>query len=323
MIFAAVAAALFITSTAALASGLDDGNAGLDALDSKQYAEAVRLLTRAINSGDLPLGQKELAYLSRGQAYLGEGNRKSAIVDIEHALKLKPDDPDAKAALADASATKGAPRSSIAEPERRPATNAWGILASLAGQYWMQIDGQPVQYNQYKWETPGLILAYTGLDRSGNVIVGRFQLDPTTSQISDLTLYKGQTTLGTVEVAPDHFVEEGDQRGTHVRLTYQQTSAGAFQVTAQTLQKGEWHTAKTINVVQVSSDFVQALSWKQNAGTSNDAASSFFRDLGSAIKQGALTGVANGVQQRTQDAITPPPPPPPPPPKCRRFEANC
>jgi tetratricopeptide (TPR) repeat protein len=87
-------AALTLLVSAALADGLSDANAGLDALNRGDYSAAVRLFTQAINTGQLSSADKELAYVKRAQAYLGEKNNKLALADLDKAQELDPSDKD-------------------------------------------------------------------------------------------------------------------------------------------------------------------------------------------------------------------------------------
>jgi tetratricopeptide (TPR) repeat protein len=82
-------------STASHAGAVDDANAGMDALNASQYAKAVLLFTRAIQSKKLAPADTESAYVERGKAYLGERNAKLAAADFDHALKLNPGDEEA------------------------------------------------------------------------------------------------------------------------------------------------------------------------------------------------------------------------------------
>lgn len=93
------ALAVLVTTSVALANATDDGNAGLDALNSGAYDKAITLFTRAIKSGELAGDDKEFAYLNRGKAYLGKQDYKDALPDLREALRLNPDDADAQGSL--------------------------------------------------------------------------------------------------------------------------------------------------------------------------------------------------------------------------------
>jgi tetratricopeptide (TPR) repeat protein len=87
----ALVGAAFLVSIAS-ASSMDDGNAGLKALNRGAYGEAVRLFSQAISAGDLAPDDQEFAYLNRAKAYIGAGNGTAATNDLRFAVRLKPDD---------------------------------------------------------------------------------------------------------------------------------------------------------------------------------------------------------------------------------------
>jgi len=86
-------------SEASGGSATKAAQAGMEALNSGDYARAITMFTRAINSGRLSADDKELALLSRGKAYLGKGAYRDAITDLNRALHMKADDQDAQAAF--------------------------------------------------------------------------------------------------------------------------------------------------------------------------------------------------------------------------------
>ena len=81
-------------------ASMDDGAAGMRALDNGQYDRAIRMFTRAINAGDLYPDDAELAYFNRAKAYFQRGDAEMALSDLSHALKLNASDADAQAAVA-------------------------------------------------------------------------------------------------------------------------------------------------------------------------------------------------------------------------------
>lgn len=90
----------------AQARGVDDGNAGLAAMESGDYDSAISLFTRALKRGGLAGDDREFAYANRGRAYLKKGDFSSAIVDLDRARQMKPDDADAQNDLVAALAAK-------------------------------------------------------------------------------------------------------------------------------------------------------------------------------------------------------------------------
>lgn len=134
--------AALLAASAAHADGVADGNAGLEALNAGDYDRAVGLFTRAIDHGGLAPDDKEFAYANRGRAYLKKGDASAAIVDLDRARRLKPDDADAQNDLVAALSVKlpaagvpGAPRISAVSAARPSGAQApgSGILGALIG----------------------------------------------------------------------------------------------------------------------------------------------------------------------------------------------
>jgi tetratricopeptide (TPR) repeat protein len=98
---------LMISVSVARADGLSDANAGLDALNHGDYSRAVMLFTRAIKIGKLSPADKELAYVKRAQAFLGEKRADLALADLDKAQALDPKDSDIAALRAQAQPGSG------------------------------------------------------------------------------------------------------------------------------------------------------------------------------------------------------------------------
>jgi tetratricopeptide (TPR) repeat protein len=78
-------------TTLAWASGLDDLKAGNTALfQGKNYDEAIRLYSKAIESGELSREQLSLAYVLRGIAWGTKGDTDKAMVDFNKAIEIDP-----------------------------------------------------------------------------------------------------------------------------------------------------------------------------------------------------------------------------------------
>jgi tetratricopeptide (TPR) repeat protein len=71
----------------------------MDAMNAGDYARAVTLFSRAIDSGRLSPEDLELAYLSRGKARLQRGDYRAALGDLDNALHRNPDDQEALQAI--------------------------------------------------------------------------------------------------------------------------------------------------------------------------------------------------------------------------------
>jgi tetratricopeptide (TPR) repeat protein len=84
-----------VLASAAEASALSDASAGMATLQSGDNDGAIALFTRAIGEG-LKGDDRELAYASRGKAYLNKQDFSDAIADLDRARQMKPDDNDAQ-----------------------------------------------------------------------------------------------------------------------------------------------------------------------------------------------------------------------------------
>jgi tetratricopeptide (TPR) repeat protein len=91
--------ALVLAVSGARAGPLDDANAGLAALQSGDNDGAIALFDRALASGRLRGDDLEFAYAARGQAYLNKKDLPNAILNLDKARQMKPDDKDAQVAL--------------------------------------------------------------------------------------------------------------------------------------------------------------------------------------------------------------------------------
>jgi hypothetical protein len=80
-----------IAATAALAQSSDLA-AGVQALQRGDNVEAVRLFSRALDSGGLTPAEQESAYAQRARASLATGDAADAIDDARKALAINPND---------------------------------------------------------------------------------------------------------------------------------------------------------------------------------------------------------------------------------------
>lgn len=139
---------LLVLTSAVRANGLDDANAGLAALNAGEFDHAISLMTRALASGQLRGDDLEFGFACRGRAYLKNADYSSAIVDLDRARRMKPDDQDAQgdleqalAVLAPVSSIPGVGRGVTVSQARQaagsqtpPRTNFWtGLRDALAG----------------------------------------------------------------------------------------------------------------------------------------------------------------------------------------------
>jgi tetratricopeptide (TPR) repeat protein len=81
---------MFFLASPAWAGGLDDANAGLAALNGHNYDEAIRLYTKAIESGELSQKDLSIVLYNRGLAWKDKGDYDKAIADYTKAIELDP-----------------------------------------------------------------------------------------------------------------------------------------------------------------------------------------------------------------------------------------
>jgi len=74
---------------------LDDAKTGLAAAQAGNYDEAIRLYTKAIESGELSQENLSIAYHNRGIAWDDKGDYDKAIVDYTKAIEINPRDANA------------------------------------------------------------------------------------------------------------------------------------------------------------------------------------------------------------------------------------
>jgi tetratricopeptide (TPR) repeat protein len=302
MLYMAAIMAAFVASSAQ-ADAIVDGKAGLTALDQGSFSAAVRLFTKVLADRHISSDDRELAYLSRGKAYAGLHKKTLAAADFHQALKLKPNDTEASVALA------GLTQKQVAVAAAPPSpTSPWGAMATLAGSWWLTSDTAAEEYIGYQWTTPDQVLTFTGMDRSGNQITGRFERDPATGQIAGVQVYKGKTNMLTATPASDGFIVESERKGVKVRETMAVERPGQFQDVSQAFKDGNWTTIRNVTVTKTYPEAIQALGWGKQAQAASGAGDggavgNFFKALGGALLNSAATGLANGVQNKVQGAV--------------------
>lgn len=85
-----VALAVFGAASPAYSGPLEDMAASITALQKGEWAEAVSLITRALDSGQLPADALVPAYGNRGMAYYKLGQNEQAITDLTRSIELIP-----------------------------------------------------------------------------------------------------------------------------------------------------------------------------------------------------------------------------------------
>jgi len=91
----------------AWAGGVDDAKAGLAAFQERNYNEAIRLVTKAIASGELSREQLWGVYQLRGLVWSDKGDYDKAIVDYTEAIEIDPKNAIAYYSRGNAWAAKG------------------------------------------------------------------------------------------------------------------------------------------------------------------------------------------------------------------------
>src|SRR5215469_6083477 len=85
------AVALLAAASSACASGYQDFNQGVAAINRDDNSAALQLLTKALSEPDLPDHLKPAAHLERGEIYMDSNKFEAALTDFNAALQLKPD----------------------------------------------------------------------------------------------------------------------------------------------------------------------------------------------------------------------------------------
>lgn len=303
--FLAAAAALLLAG-AAVANGVEDGNAGLEALNRGDYDLAVRLFTRAIAAADLTPDDREFAYVNRGRAYLGKKAYKLAAADFRAAGRIKPGDDDAQEGLRLALAgTRGEPvRLAPRLPTQAQLIARWGAMGGLAGKYWLLSGKGPQMWARYGWQEPGRVLTFDGSDRKGRPIAGQCTLDERAGAIACATSYQGATSDSVVALRPDGWEESLSGNAVQVRQGFSRIGPDAFTVTSRTYRNGAWSTAAPLSLAAVPEQTIAALRWKPHKGSPFVR---FLGDLGKSLIAVTAAG-APDAQGHDQGDSNPPPP---------------
>ncbi|HEY0314550.1 MAG TPA: tetratricopeptide repeat protein [Allosphingosinicella sp.] len=304
----AAAALALLLAGAALANGVEDGNAGLEALNRGDYDLAVRLFTRAIAAADLNPEDREFAFVNRGRAYLGKKAYKLAAADFRQAGRMKPGDEDAQEGLRLALA--GARGDAVRLPPRAPSQAQliarWGAMGTLAGKYWLLSGGKgPQMWARYQWQEPGRLLAFDGSDRKGRPVAGQCALDAAASTIACATSYQGATSDSAVALQANGWEESLSANTAQVRQSVSRAGPDAFTVTTQTYRNGTWTTAPVLSLAAVPEETIAALKWKAHKGSPFVR---FLGDLGKSLLAVTVAGAPDQGQGQDQGDPNAPPP---------------
>jgi tetratricopeptide (TPR) repeat protein len=237
-------------STTAWANAGDDGNAGLAALNSGAYDQAIRLFTHALKSGELTGDDKEFAYLNRGKAYLGKGEYKLGIADLAAALKLKPDDSDALATLEGAQP----PGATHGRNSQAASATGWGLLGDLAGRYfWYEIPGKDphLVVIHFEWAEPQQALNYWIRGKSSTIAAGAYRLDPATNKIAEAEAMINGVFYATVSVSRAGTTEFFFINGAPRKVLTTRSPDGSYTDKAQSYANGSWQDADSVTLVEL------------------------------------------------------------------------
>lgn len=245
-----------------LAGGVEDGTAGLDALNRGAYSDAVRLFTRALKDGKLSPDDREFAYFNRGQAYARKGDYKDAVADFRKAVHLKPDDTDAQNGLQSA---LSAVQSGSAQGDKAQAARGgdpWGVLSKVAGRYyWFPIPGKDPQfaYLHFEWATPQQVLSYSVRIKKGALIIGEYSLDQSTGKLLEAARVSNRVVYGTAETSADTLIEFSFDNEKPTKTTTKLLADGSAISNVQIYSDNSWkNTGSSMTMVEVTQETLEA-----------------------------------------------------------------
>jgi len=252
-------------ATSAHATGVEDGAAGLDALNRGAYDEAIRLFTRALQPGRLTPGDREFAFLNRGAAYTAKGDYVHAIADLKEAVRLKPDDDDAQNSLQAALAKQaGDTDEEAAAPPPGQAggsNDSWGLLSAMAGHYyWYQLAGKDPQeaYVRVAWVTPQTALSLSVNNKSDQLLICEYKIDAKTGEIIFAAVASDKAEYGTVSATKNGNLVYGYVNGAPTRDIIRPQADGSIRDTSQVYTNSTWKDAGSVVLVEATVDELTA-----------------------------------------------------------------
>jgi len=141
---------------------------GMNALHNGDADRAVALFSRAIESNRMARDDLELAYVSRGQAYLKQSQYRHAAEDVDSALQIKQDDADAQAALVEALGKLPAPAPApVIDPGacKKNMTSQGSAMGGLFSSLFSSQLGSSAPAGKSGGKTFTSFLDYQGVDR--------------------------------------------------------------------------------------------------------------------------------------------------------------
>jgi len=245
-------------------TALDDATAGLDAYNRGAYDDAIRLFTKAIQSGRLSSSDKEFAYLNRGNAYAGKGDYPRATADLKLALKLKPDDTDAQQALQAVVDKQSEGADEQAQASAAPVGGgaaAWGPLAAMADHYyWYQSAGQPDHsaYVKVSWATPQEALSLSIKTKDDQPEIYEYKLDDKTGKIIVAGVVSSASVYGTLKVTARDVTLYAYADGTPSRSVIRPRPDGSYVRQNQTYSDGHWRDGASAAFLPTTADELTA-----------------------------------------------------------------
>jgi tetratricopeptide (TPR) repeat protein len=250
-------------STFACATGVADGEAGLQAFNRGAYDEAIRLFTRALNARDLSQDDREFAYFNRGNAYLRKGDATDAVADLREAVRISPADADAQGALREALAGQARRAPESRTVARLPDGGRWGLLGSMVGRYyWYQIAGVDPHKAvvHVEWATPDQTLSISIRSKAGLVQVVEYQFDVATGKLLTAAVAGKEVFYGTAEVSGTALTGYSYFKNTPIKDSLTIAADGSLREHEQHFSDGIWNDSESGNVlfVEVSQEILEA-----------------------------------------------------------------
>ncbi|HEX3701187.1 MAG TPA: hypothetical protein VHV27_11000 [Phenylobacterium sp.] len=255
----AFAGALFLAGQA-LAGGIADGNAGLEALNRGANDEAIRLFTRALADKHLAHDDREFAYVSRAKAYQAKGDATHAAADLRSALKLKPDDDNVRDEL---QAMLGKPVRPPTELDAalQPPREPWGFFAATVGKYyWYEVPGQDphLAYYHSEWVSQGQVLAAAIRNKRGPAALFEIKLDPATGKLMEANIVSAGAYYSTADASRDGVVNYAYFQDKPLRTTWRLQPDGAVSAIEEQFKDGTWTMTTHAQLVEATEDELQA-----------------------------------------------------------------
>jgi tetratricopeptide (TPR) repeat protein len=260
------------------------------------YPQALSLYAKVLASPALPPAQRSALLTSRGYAHLRMNRNAEAAADFRNAIALDPKDEDASDALF-VLQNKAASPATAPPPE---ASNGWGLLARLPGRYWIQSEKKATLHLRYEWAKIGVAMQFAGKDLRGNRIEGKYFIDPGRNMIRVMYTHKGKILSADLSINGDQVIETVPGKAGKRQVINTQTD-GSFTIVTQKMNSKKWQDSSTVILSPASEQMIASLAWPDEPLPDK---SSFFGGMLSAMKEGALAGFRDGMQDGVQSATS-------------------